>query len=74
MTELEIVLHSGMYEAVQDGYKGWICEINTLKYEDRVNVHLMLKCKSDSVLASVGKYQVDMNADDFYKLMIEGLE
>lgn len=72
MTELEILLHHGLYEAVQEGYKDWSCEINTSRYGDCINVHLMLK--SDSVLASAGKYQVGMNADDFYKLMIEGLE
>lgn len=74
MSELEIVLHSGMYEAVQEGYKDWSCEINTNRWGDCVNVHLMLKSKSGSVLASVGKYQVGMNADDFYKKIIGELK
>jgi len=74
MSELEILLHSGLYEAVQERHKDWVCEINTSRYKDYVNVHLMLKSKSDSVIASVGKYQLGMSADDFYKLMIEGLE
>lgn len=72
MTELEILLHSGLYEAVQESYKGWGCEINTHSCGDCVNVHLILK--SDRVLASVGKYRVGMNVDDFYKLMIGGLK
>ena len=72
MTDLEIMLHAGLYEAVQETYKGWGCEINTHSCGDCVNVYLMLK--SDSVLASAGKYQVGMNADDFYKRMIEGLK
>lgn len=70
MNDLEILLHYGLYEAVQDSYKDCVCEINTSRYGDCINVHLMLK--SDKVLASVGKYQVGMNADDFYKLMIGG--
>lgn len=74
MTELEILLHYGLYEAVQDSYKDWICEINTHNYEDCVNVLFMLKSKSDSVLASVGKYRVGMKMDDFYKQIIEGLK
>lgn len=74
MCELEIVLHHGLYEAVQVDYKDWSCEINTNRWEDCVNVHLMLKSKSDSVLASVGKYSVGMNADDFYKQMIGELK
>ena len=72
MTELEILLHSGLYEAVQEGYKGWSCEITSHRHGDCVTVHLMLK--SDRVLASVGKYRVGMNEDEFYKLMIEGLK
>jgi len=72
MTEVEILLHSALYEAVQENYNGWSCEINTHKYEDCVNVHLVVK--GDKVLASVGKYRVGVNADDFYKLMIGGLE
>lgn len=67
MSELEIVLHAGLYEAVQVDYKDWSCEINTHKYEDCVNVHLVVK--GDKVLVSVGKYRVGVNADDFYKLM-----
>ena len=72
MSELEIVLHRGLYEAVQESYKDWSCEINTNRYKDYVNVHLTLK--SDRVLASVGKYRVGVYTDDFYKLMIEGLK
>lgn len=72
MSELEIVLHAGLYEAVQDSYKGWSCEISTHKYEDCVNVHLVVK--GDKVLASVGKYRVGVNTDDFYKLMIGELK
>ena len=72
MTELEILLHSGLYEAVQEGYEGWSCEISTHKCGDCVNVHLLLK--SGKVLASVGKYRVGMNEENFYKLMIEVLK
>ena len=72
MSELEVLLHKGLYEAVQERYKDWSCEINTHKCGDCVNVHLMLK--SDSVLASVGKYRVGMHTGDFYKLLIEGLK
>lgn len=68
MTELEILLHSGLYESVQENYEDWICEISTHKWGDCINVHLMLK--SDSVLESVGKYRVGMNEDDFYKQII----
>lgn len=74
MCELEILLHSGLYEAVQERFEGWSCEINTHNCGGYVNVHLMLKSKSDSVLASVGTYQLGMNEGCFYKLMIEGLE
>ena len=72
MNDLEILLHSGLYEAVQESYKDWICEISTHKCGDYVNVHLMLK--SDRVLASVGKYRVGMHIGDFYKLLIEVLK
>ena len=72
MDEWEILLHSGLYEAVQENYKGYLCEINTNRYGDCINVHLMLK--SDRVLASVGKYRVGMHIGDFYKLLIEGLK
>ena len=72
MRELEVLLHSGLYEAVQESYKGWSCEIITHKCGDCVNVHLMLK--SDSVLASVGKYRAGMNEENFYKQIIEGLK
>lgn len=72
MTELEILLHSGLYDAVQEKYKGWCCEISTHSCGDYVNVHLMLK--SDRVLASVGKYRVGMHTGDFYERMIEGLK
>jgi len=72
MTELEILLHSALYEAVQESYEGWSCEITSHRHGDCINVHLMLK--SGSVLASVGKYRVGMNMDDFYKLMIGGLK
>lgn len=65
MTKLEILLHSGLYEAVQESYKDWICEINTHSCGDCVNVYLMLK--GDKVLASVGKYRAGMKRDDFYK-------
>ena len=72
MAELEILLHHGLYEAVQDSYKGYLCEINTHRYKDYVNVHLMLK--SDRVLASVGRYRVGMKMDDFYKQIIGELK
>lgn len=72
MNDLEILLHSGLYEAVQESYKGWCCEINTHSCGDCVNVHLMLK--SDRVLASAGKYRVGMHIGDFYKLLIEVLK
>jgi hypothetical protein len=72
MSDLEILLHAGLYKAVQESYEGWGCEISTHKYGDCVNVHLMLK--SDRVLASVGKYRVGMHIGDFYKLLIEGLK
>ena len=68
MSDLEALLHTGLYEAVQESYKGWICEINTNRYGDCINVHLMLK--RDRVLASVGKYRVGMNEADFYKRLI----
>lgn len=72
MSELEIVLHRGLYEAVQDSYRDWICEISTHRCGNCVNVHLMLKsCK---VIASVGKYRVGMNVDDFYKQIIGELK
>lgn len=72
MSELEVLLHTGLYEAVQERFKGWSCEINTHSCGDCVNVHLMLK--SDKLLVSVGKYRVGMNEDGFYKLLIEGLK
>lgn len=72
MTELEILLHSGLYEAVQENYKCWSCEINTHSCGDCVNVHLILK--SGKVSASVGKYHVGMNEENFYKQIIEGLK
>ena len=72
MTELEVLLHAGLYEAAQESYKGWNCEISTHKYGDCVNVHLMLK--SGSVISSVGKYRVGMNEDDFYKRIIGELK
>ena len=72
MNELEMLLHYGLYEAVQEGYKGWNCEINTHKWGDCVNVHLELK--GDKELASVGKYRVGMKSDDFYKQLIGELE
>lgn len=72
MDNLEDLLHTGLYEAVQESYKGWSCEINTHSCGDCVNVHLMLK--SDKLLVSVGKYRVGMNEDSFYKLLIEGLK
>ena len=55
MNKLEVLLHTGLYEAVQERFKDWSCEINTHKCGDCVNVHLMLK--SDKLLVSVGKYQ-----------------
>lgn len=72
MSELEILLHTALYEAVQERFKDWSCEINTHKCGDCVNIHLMLK--SDKLLASVGKYRVGMNIDNFYKLMIGELK
>ena len=72
MSELEDLLHTGLYEAVQERFKGWSCEINTHSCGDCVNVHLMLK--SDKLLVRVGKYRVGMNEDGFYKLLIEGLK
>ena len=72
MTDLEILLHSGLYESVQESYKGWSCEISSHRCGDCVTVHLMLK--SDRVLASVGKYRVGMSVDDFYKQMIGELK
>ena len=72
MSDLEDLLHTGLYEAVQERFKGWSCEINTHSCGDCVNVHLMLK--SDKLLVSVGKYRVGMNEDGFYKLLIEGLK
>lgn len=70
MSDLEVLLHTGLYEAVQERFKSWSCEINTHKCGGCVNVHLVLK--SDKVLASVGIYRVGMNEDEFYKQMIEG--
>ena len=72
MTEVEILLHAGLYKAVQENCKGLSCEVNTHKYGDCINVHLTLK--SGSVISSVGKYRAGMNADDFYKQMIGGLK
>ena len=72
MGELEVLLHYGLYEAVQESYKDCICEINTHKFGDYVNVHLVLK--GDRVLASVGKYRVGMHTGDFYKQMIGELK
>ena len=72
MSELEILLHTALYEAVQERFKDWSCEINTHKCGDCVNVHLMLK--SDRVLASVGKYQVGMDEENFYKQIIGELK
>ena len=72
MSDLEALLHTGLYEAVQERFKDWSCEINTHKCGDCVNVHLMLK--SDRVLASVGKYQVGMNEENFYKQIIGELK
>ena len=72
MSDLEDLLHKGLYEAVQERFKDWSCEINTHKCGDCVNVHLMLK--SDKLLESVGKYRVGMSEVDFYKLLIEGLK
>lgn len=68
MNELEILLHTGLYEAVQERFKGWSCEINTHSCGDYVNVHLMLR--GDSVIASVGKFRVGMSVDDFYRQII----
>ena len=72
MSELEVLLHTGLYEAVQESYKDWSCEINTHSCGYCVNVYLMLK--SGNVLASVGKYRVGMNEDDFYKQIIGELK
>jgi len=72
MSDLEILLHAGLYKAVQESYEGWSCEISTHRYGDCVTVHLTLR--SGSVLASVGKYRVSMDADDFCKQMIGGLK
>lgn len=72
MKDLEILLHTGLYEAAQKSYKGYICEINTHKYEVCINVHLMLK--NSKVLASVGVYRVGMDVDDFYKQIIGELK
>ena len=72
MSELEIVLHRGLYEAVQESCKRWSCEIATHKCGNCVNVHLMVK--SDSVVTSVGKYRAGEDVGGFYKLLIEGLK
>ena len=72
MSDLEVLLHTGLYEAVQERFKDWSCEINTHKCGDCVNVHLMLK--SNKLLASVGKYQVGMNEENFYKQIIGELK
>lgn len=72
MSDMEDLLHTGLYEAVQESYKGWSCEINTHSCGDFVNVQLILK--SDKLLVSVGTYWVGMNEDGFYKLLIEGLK
>ena len=68
LADLEILLHSGLYEAVQESYKGWSCEISTHNCGDCVNVHLMLK--SGKVIASVGKYRAGMDEENFYKQII----
>ena len=72
MGESENLLHTGLYEAVQESYKGYLCEINTNKCGDCVNVYLVVK--GDRVLASVGKYRIGVNTDDFYKQMIGELK
>ena len=72
MGESENLLHTGLYEAVQESYKGWSCEISTHMYGDCANVHLTLKC--GKVLASVGRYRAGMKMDDFYKQMIGELK
>ena len=72
MNDLEILLHSALYEALQENYNGWSCEITTHRCGDCVSVHLMLK--NGSVLASVGKYRVGMKMDEFYKQMIVELK
>lgn len=72
MNDLEILLHSGLYEAVQESYKDWICEISTHRCGNCVTVHLMLKC--GKVIASVGKYRVGMDEDDFYKQIMGELK
>ena len=72
MGEVEILLHAGLYEAVQENYKGWICEISTHKCGDCINVHLTLKY--GKVLTSVGRYRAGMKMDDFYKQMIGELK
>lgn len=72
MNDLEILLHYDLCEAVQENYKDYLCEINTHRCGDCVSVHLMLK--NGSVLASVGKYRIGVNTDDFYKQMIGELK